>query len=146
MTLRGHNFVCRPLIGMKSATKLQPSSRAFQWYVAHHLNIRKLGRFLTFSGRDSNLIIQLPALLLTITCVSDVQIGHASPFQTFTFQELSNDIRNSSIRWVLTPAIVFRKFESPLGLQLLKWESSFGSVEVQFSHSPILSISQEHEV
>ncbi len=31
-------------------------------------------------------------LLLVITCVSDVQMGHASPFQRFTtFQELSND-------------------------------------------------------
>jgi len=34
---------------------------------------------------------------LTITCVLGVQMGHACSFQTFTFQELSNDTRNVSI-------------------------------------------------
>jgi hypothetical protein len=46
------------------------------------------------------------ALLLAITYVSSVQMGHASPFWTFTFQELFNDIRNSLIQWVLTLAII----------------------------------------
>ncbi len=43
-------------------------------------------------------------------------------FKTFKFQELSNDIKKVSIQWVLTFAIVFWKFESPSGFQLLKWE------------------------
>jgi hypothetical protein len=30
-------------------------------------------------------------------------MGHASPFQTYKFQELFNDIRNSSIQWVCDP-------------------------------------------
>ncbi len=47
-------FVCKPPIEMRSKAKLQPSSRDFQRYVAHHLQVRKLGRFLTFSGRESN--------------------------------------------------------------------------------------------
>ncbi len=38
------------------------------------------------------------------------------------FQELSNDIRNFSMQWVLTPIIAFWKFENPLGLQLWKWQ------------------------
>ncbi len=38
----------------------------------------------------------LGALLLAITCVLNVQMGHAIPFQTSTFQELTNDMRNSS--------------------------------------------------
>ncbi len=53
-TLGAHNFVCRPSIEMRSKEKLQPLSRAFQWYVAQHLNAGNLGRFLTFSGWESN--------------------------------------------------------------------------------------------
>jgi len=49
-TLGAHNFACRPPIEMKFETKFYSSSRAFHRYVAHHLNIRKLGRFPTFSG------------------------------------------------------------------------------------------------
>jgi len=49
-----HNFVCRPMIEMKFEAKLYPLLRAFQSYVARHLHTRKLGRFLTFSGRESN--------------------------------------------------------------------------------------------
>ncbi len=49
-----HNFVCKPLIEMKSKVKLQYLSRSFQRYVARHLNVRKSGQFLTFSGRESN--------------------------------------------------------------------------------------------
>ncbi len=53
-TLGPNNFVCKPLIEMRSKTKLQPSSITFQRYVACHLNARKSGRFPTFSGRKSN--------------------------------------------------------------------------------------------
>ncbi len=53
-TLGAHNFACRPLIEMRSKAKLQALSRTFQWYVACHLHISKFGRFLTFSGRESN--------------------------------------------------------------------------------------------
>ncbi len=54
-----------------------------------------------------------PDLLLAISCVSDVQMGHASPFQTSTFQYLFNDINNSLVHWVLTPAIALWTFRSP---------------------------------
>jgi hypothetical protein len=37
-TLGPHNFVCRPPIEMRSKTKLEPSLRAFQRYVTHHLH------------------------------------------------------------------------------------------------------------
>ncbi len=53
-TLKAYNFVCRPSIEMKSQAKLQPSLKAFQRYFTRHLNAKKLGRFLTFSGRKSN--------------------------------------------------------------------------------------------
>ncbi len=49
-----HNFACRPPIVMKFKTNLQPSSRAFQRYVAHLLHVRKSDRFLTFNARESN--------------------------------------------------------------------------------------------
>jgi hypothetical protein len=48
--LGAHNFVCKPPIEMISKEKLYLSLRAFQWYVACHLNARKLGQFLTFNG------------------------------------------------------------------------------------------------
>jgi hypothetical protein len=53
-TLGAHNFVCRPSIEMRFKSKLYPSLRAFQWYVARHLQTIKLGKFLTFSGWESN--------------------------------------------------------------------------------------------
>jgi hypothetical protein len=53
-TLGAHNFLCKPPIEMRFEAKLYPSSRAFQWYVACHLHIKKSGRFPTFSGRESN--------------------------------------------------------------------------------------------
>jgi hypothetical protein len=40
-------------------------------------------------------------------------MGHVSPFETFKFQKLFNDIRNLSIQWVLALAIVFWRFGSP---------------------------------
>jgi len=78
--------------------------------------------------------IWLLAFLLAITCVLGVQMGHANPFQTSTFQELSNDIRNISIQCVLTRKIVLWKFKSPLGLQLPKWEFTW-ECESSFSHT-----------
>ncbi len=97
-TLGAHNFVCRPLIAMRSKAKLQPLLRAFQRYVTHCLHMRKSGRFLTFNGQKS-------PFFNIITCVLKLQMGHASPFQTSTFQQISNDIKNSWNRWVLTLAI-----------------------------------------
>ncbi len=38
---------------------------------------------------------------------ADVQMDHARPFWAYTLQELSNGINNTSMRGVLTPAIVF---------------------------------------
>jgi hypothetical protein len=43
MTLGFHNFVCKPPIAMRFEAKLYPSLRAFQQYVASHLNARKSG-------------------------------------------------------------------------------------------------------
>ncbi len=39
----GHNFVCKPSIKMRFKAKLQPSSRAFQWYVVCHLHAKEIG-------------------------------------------------------------------------------------------------------
>jgi hypothetical protein len=54
VTLGAHNFICKPPIKKSFKTKLWPLSRAFQWYVARHLHVKKSGWFLTFSGRESN--------------------------------------------------------------------------------------------
>jgi len=78
------------------------------------------------------------ALLLAITCVLITQMGHANPFQTFNFQELSNNIRIISIQWVLTLVIGLCRFESPLGVQLPKWELTWeggGSFPHTLPHS-----------
>ncbi len=61
-------------------------------------------------------------------------------FDIYVFKKFqwSNGIRKSSIQWVLTLTIVFWKFESPLGLQLPKWEPTWecvGSFPHTFLHS-----------
>jgi hypothetical protein len=52
--------------------------------------------------------------------------GHARPFSTSTFWDLSNGIKNTSRQGVLTPTIELWKFKSPGGLPSLH----FGSVSV----------------
>jgi len=111
------------------------SSRTFQRYVARHLHTKKSGRFPTFSDRSQ-----------IVNLISGLSFGHnlclkcsngscKSIFYTFTFQELSNYIRNSSIQWVLTPVSLFKNLE-------VHWDSnsqngsSLGSVRV---HSLTLS-------
>jgi hypothetical protein len=84
------------------------------------------------------LAVWLSALLLAITCVLSTQMGHASPFQSFTSQYNSNGIKNFSIQWILTFEIILWKFKSPLGLQLPKWEPTLkcvGSFPHTFLHS-----------
>ncbi len=54
MTLGAHNFVFRPLIEIRFEVRLQPLLKSFQQYLANNLQVRKLGRFLTFNGRESN--------------------------------------------------------------------------------------------
>ncbi len=93
MTLESHNFANRPWIEVQSKTKLQAFLRTFQRYVTRCLQISKLGRFPTFSGQESNWQFDSQPFL-AITCVLDVQMSNASPFQTAMFQEISNDIKN----------------------------------------------------
>jgi hypothetical protein len=45
MTLRAHNFVCRPSIKVNYKAKLYPLLKAFQRYVACHLSMRNRGNF-----------------------------------------------------------------------------------------------------
>jgi hypothetical protein len=61
-------------------------------------------------------------------------MDHASPFQTSTFQELSNDISKSSINWVLTLEIALWRFGSLSGLQLPKWKLPW-ECEGSFPHT-----------
>jgi len=65
---------------------------------------------------------QTSTFLLVITCVSDVQMSNASPFYTSTFKKISNDIKNATSHWVLTPWIALWSFGNPLGFHLPKWE------------------------
>jgi hypothetical protein len=65
-----------------------------------------------------------PRLLVVGSQIANVifgpSFGHNLSFKCFssTFQELSDDIRNSLIHWVLTLAIVLWRFENPLEVQL----------------------------
>jgi hypothetical protein len=54
---------------------------------------------------------------------------HARPFWTSTLQDLSNDIKNASMRGVLTPKIALWVFGSPEGLL----SPIFGSVSGNFT-------------
>jgi hypothetical protein len=64
-----------------------------------------IGSILDFLWSGVKLPIWLPALLLPITWAADVQMTHARPFWTSKLQDLSNDIKNTPMRGVLTPAI-----------------------------------------
>jgi len=55
---------------------------------------------LDFLWSRVKVLVWLRALLLTITCASDVWMAHARPFSTSTLQGLSNDIKNTSRRGV----------------------------------------------
>jgi len=83
-TLEAHNFLCKPLIEVRSKIKLYSSSKDFQWYVSRHLYLHasKSGRSPIFSGWE--LESQIGSLIfnpsLAITYVSSMQMGHASPF------------------------------------------------------------------
>ncbi len=52
-TLEPYNFASRPRLEVRSEAKLYFSSKAFQQYVARHLQPNKSGRFLTFFLSDS---------------------------------------------------------------------------------------------
>jgi hypothetical protein len=49
-TLETHNFLCKPLIEVRSIAKLNTLLKNFQLYVACHLQESKLGRFFCFSA------------------------------------------------------------------------------------------------
>jgi len=55
------------------------------------------------------------ALLSTITCAANIQMAHVRPFWTSTLQDLSNGIKNISMRGVLTPKITLWILGNPRG-------------------------------
>jgi hypothetical protein len=54
VTLDAHNFLCRPLIEVRSKEKLYFLSKVFQIYVARFLKACNSRKFLTFNGQKSN--------------------------------------------------------------------------------------------
>jgi hypothetical protein len=59
-------------------------------------------------------------------------MGHARPFWASTLQDLSIEIKNTSMRGVLTFELELWVFESPRGLQL----PTFGGVSFIFTLIP----------
>ncbi len=76
--------------------------------------------------------VWLPAFLSTITYVVDVQMVHARPFSKPSLWSLSNGIKNTSRRGVLTPTIELWSFGSPRGLQV----PTFGSASLILTFAP----------
>jgi len=106
-TLGDHNFACKPSIETRFEAKLYPSSRSFQWYVTCHLRTKKLGRFLTFNGGESNCQFDSRPFFwhkLVFQISKWVMRAH---FRHLRSKNFSNGIKNSSIHWVLTPVIAF---------------------------------------
>jgi len=60
---------------------------------------------LVVRSQTTKLPVWLPALLLPITWAADVQMINARPFWTSTFQDLSNDTKNTPMRGVLASAV-----------------------------------------
>jgi hypothetical protein len=76
-------------------------------------------------GIDSRLLVVgsqtaslTPGFLLLITWAADVRIANARAFSISTFQDLSNDTKNTSMRGVLPLAVELWRFGSPGGLQI----------------------------
>jgi hypothetical protein len=126
-TLNCHNSRPQSPITTKSESKLYFSSRYFQRHVAHSNRMSGRGRFPTFSDRESNWQIIVPALLLPITWAADVQIANARPFSISTFQDLSNDTNNTPMRGVLSLAVELSTFGSPGGLQIPNFSKCWAS-------------------
>jgi hypothetical protein len=86
--------------------------------------------------------VKLPICLLTfllaITCVSSTQMGHASPFYTSMFQELSNDMNNYLIQWVLTPWNCILRIWKSIGTPTPKVGVHLGVWKFISSHFPTL--------
>jgi len=97
MTLEAHNFLCRPLIEVRSKTKLYPSFKTFHRYVARHLHASKSTRFLTFGH---NLCFKYP----NGSCKTILDIYVPRAFQCYI--ELFNPMN-------FDPVIIFWKFRSP---------------------------------
>jgi hypothetical protein len=85
---------------------------------------------------DSRLLV---LLLLLITWAADVQMTNARPFSISTFQDLSNDTKNTPMRGVLPLAVEFWTFGSPGGLQI----PTFPSVGLHPRHLAKLGLRQE---
>ncbi len=96
-------------------------SRSFQRHVAHSNRTSGRGRFPTFSGR------WLPALLLPITWAADLRIANARAFSISTFQDLSNDTKNTPMRGVLPLVVELWTFGSPGGLQIPNFSKCWAS-------------------
>ncbi len=61
--------------------------------------------------------------------------GSCDPILNIYVPRISHDIRNFSIQWVFTLTIVLWIFESPLGLQLSKWELTWECRVHSLTHS-----------
>jgi hypothetical protein len=86
----------------------------------------RVDSWLLVVGSQTASLVWLSTFLFVLTCAVDVQMAHASPFSTFTLWYLSNVIKNTSMRSVLTPTIEFWSVGSPDGLP----SPHFGSVSV----------------
>jgi len=82
------------------------------------------------------LVVWLLTFLLAITYVSNVWMSNASPFQTSTFQELFNDIKNVTRHLVLTPWNCSLKFRESPGTPSLKVGVALGVWGFTPSHFP----------
>jgi hypothetical protein len=109
----------------KTCSSLQDLSNGYRTPPAH----TEVGSIPDFLLSGVKLPVWLLALLSTITCVVDVRMAYTRPFSTSKLQGLSNDIKNTSRRGVLTSAIELWSYGSPGGLQV----PTFGSVSLIFT-------------
>jgi hypothetical protein len=91
----------------------------------------------------SQMSVWLPAFLLPITWAVDVWIANARPFSISTFQDLSNDIKNTRMQGVLPLAIDLWTFESPGRLPTSNFSKCWASpphlAKVGLRHPPFLN-------
>ncbi len=84
--------------------------RAFQWYVAHHMNTLISKQFPTFNARESNWHFD-SCLFFDHNLCFKYSSGSCKPILDIYILRVFNNIKKFLIQWILTPKYLFEDLE-----------------------------------
>jgi hypothetical protein len=114
-TLEAHKLACKPSIAMSLKKSCSPHQEIFNGmsHIACTQGNQVDSRLLVVESQTFDLI---PSLFFGHNLCFKCPNGQCKPiFNIYASIAFSNDIKNSSNRWVLTLAILFWRFGSPFG-------------------------------